>query len=393
MSYAIVRNEKLTRDNAKGSYIHNDRRSKNHSNKNIDPTRTYLNYYLKKNELSYIKEFDKLKNENDLKGQIRSNSIIMCEMIFTSDQAFFDKIGTEETKRFFDECYKFICSYKNLEEKNIISAVVHLDEASPHMHLIYIPVIHTKDKDGNNIDKICARDFWKGRDSYRNLQNAYFKHIKEKGFDLERGLYVEETSREHLTIQQYKSITNYENTKETLKNIKLEFPETPDLRDIKKVMLNRDEKIENEIIKPKDNLIQKLYQDNLSLHKQLSKQSHLIDEAEKYQKERDSIIADNKALNKKVENLEKEFDEKTFNLENKYHRTIYKLEKENHYLTKIITKFEETIQKFIHWICKKFSVSEENNLFRDFEKKTNTLIDPQKQLENKELENEMNMEM
>ena len=31
-------------------------------------------------------------------------------------------------------------------EKNIISATVHLDETTPHMHLVYIPVIHTKDK-------------------------------------------------------------------------------------------------------------------------------------------------------------------------------------------------------------------------------------------------------
>ena len=59
-----------------------------------------------------------------LKGQIRSNSIIMCEMVFTSDKEFFDTIGMEETKRYFEESYKFICNYKNLGEKNIISAVV-----------------------------------------------------------------------------------------------------------------------------------------------------------------------------------------------------------------------------------------------------------------------------
>ena len=45
-------------------------------------------------------------------------------MIFTSDQVFFDKIGEKETKRYFDECYKFICNYKNLGEKNIISAII-----------------------------------------------------------------------------------------------------------------------------------------------------------------------------------------------------------------------------------------------------------------------------
>lgn len=107
-------------------------------------------------------------------------------MVFTSDSEFFNKIGEKETKRYFEECYKFICNYKNLGERNIISAVVHLDEGVPHMHLVYVPVIHTKDKEGNNIEKICARDFWKGRDSYRKLQDKYWEHITSKGFKLQR---------------------------------------------------------------------------------------------------------------------------------------------------------------------------------------------------------------
>ena len=48
-----------------------------------------------------------------------------CEMIITSDKAFFDKIGKEETKRYFKECYKFVSKYQNLGVENIISAVVH----------------------------------------------------------------------------------------------------------------------------------------------------------------------------------------------------------------------------------------------------------------------------
>ena len=179
-------------------------------------------------------------------------------MIFTSDQVFFDKIGEKETKRYFDECYKFICNYKNLGEKNIISAVVHLDEGVPHMHLMFVPVVHTKDKDGNDIDKICARDFWKGRDSYRKLQDAYFNHLKSKGFDLERGMFVEDTDRKHYTVEEYKKITN---TKKILNEIKLELPEVPTITDISKFSLKRDEKILEEIIKPKDDLIKELYKD------------------------------------------------------------------------------------------------------------------------------------
>ena len=114
-------------------------------------TRTHLNYYIKKNKLTYTKEFDKLRTEKNLAGNLRENSIIMCQMIFTSDQEFFDRIGESETKRYFNECYKFICNYKELGEENIISAVVHLDEGSPHLHLMFVSVVQAKDKDGKDI--------------------------------------------------------------------------------------------------------------------------------------------------------------------------------------------------------------------------------------------------
>ena len=394
MSYAIVRNEKLTRAEINGKGTHNDRKAKNHTNKDIDPTRTHLNYYIKKNELTYTKEFDKYMKENNLQCHLRSNSIIMCQMVFTSDQAFFDRIGEEETKRYFDECYKFICNYKNLGEKNIISAVVHLDEGSPHMHLMFVPVVHTKDKDGNNIDKICSRDFWKGRDSYRKLQDAYFNHVKSKGFDLERGMFVEDTNRKHYTIEEYKKITNYENTKKVLNEIKLELPNTPDITDIKvnRLSKKRDEKILEEIIKPKDDLIKELYKDNLSLHKELSKQAKIVNEAEKYQKERDKILADNKELHNQVENIKAEYKEKEFDLEWNYNKQINKLEKENNRLYKIIDKFYETIDKFIVWICKKFVLGESKELIKDFQEETRTFIDPVKQLEHEEREKEWDLE-
>ena len=417
MSYAIVRNEKLTRAEINGKGTHNDRKAKNHTNKDIDPTRTHLNYYIKKNESTYTKEFDKYMKENNLQCHLRSNSIIMCQMVFTSDQGFFDRIGEEETKRYFAECYEFICNYKNLGEKNIISAVVHLDEGAPHMHLMFVPVIHTKDKEGNNIDKICARDFWKGRDSYRKLQDAYFNHVKSKGFDLERGMFVEDTGRKHYTVEEYKKITNYENTKKILNEIKLDLPDTPDITDIKvnRLSKKRDEKILEEIIKPKDDLIKELYKDNLSLHKELSKQSKVVDEAVKYQKERDKIIADNERLNNKVRDLEneykmksnnldfeynnmkteleQEFQDKEFNIEYKYKSKIRSLERDNNHLHKIIDKFYETVEKFIEWICNKFSIGESKQLIKDFEEQTKTFIDPVKQLDFEEKQKELEWDL
>ena len=214
------------------------------------------------------------------------------------------------------------------------------------------------------------------------------------GFELQRGLPKEETDRVHYTLKEYKNITNYEQTKETLKNIKLELPDVPNITDINinRLSKKRDEKILEEIIKPKDDLIQNLYQDNMDLHKELSRQMKVIEEAEKYQKERDRIMSDNANLHNEVEQIKTEYKQKEFDIEWKYKSKIKGLEKENSRLNKIIDKFYETIDKFIHWICKRFDMGAEDNLVRDFQKETNTFLDAEKQLKHEEREKEWDLE-
>ena len=219
MSYAIIRNEKYTKDEMVQLAPHNERMKKQYSNKNIDLSRTSQNYHLKRPiENTYLKEYKRLVSENGLnQGQVHSNSIFACEMILTSDSAFFEQIGVKETKRYFDECYNFISSYNNLGKENILSAVVHLDEETPHMHLVYIPVINSKDKKGNTIRKISASEFWKGKGSYKKLQDSFYKYITERGFDLERG--KENTEREHINTDDMKKLTNFYDTKTIKENI------------------------------------------------------------------------------------------------------------------------------------------------------------------------------
>jgi len=391
MSYAIIRNTKYKRENLKGIFRHNERRNKNYSNENIDKEKSYLNYSLKEPQYSYEKEFDRIREKYNLKGQIKVVSNIACEYIITSDKEFFKTIGEEETKRYFETAYKFVSEYKNLGEQYILSAKVHMDEQSPHMHLIFLPVVHTKDKKGNDIDKLACSEFWKAKDSYRQLQNAFYKYMVENGFDLQRGLPKEETNRQHYSVEEYKKITNFKQTKEILKNMKLELPDVPDIADINinRLSKKRDEKILEEIIKPKDNLIQNLYQDNMDLHKELSRQIKVIEKAEKYQKERDKIMSANANLRNEVEQIKSEYKQEEFDIEWKYKSKIKSLEKENNNLHKIIDKFYETIDKFINWICKKFDMGAEDNLVRDFQKETNTYLDAGKQIKQEEREKEI----
>ena len=394
MSFAIIRNTKYKRENLKGIYRHNERKNKNYSNDNIDKERSYLNYSIKSPKYRYDKEFDRLKEKYNLKGQIKTVSNIACEYIITSDKQFFEEIGEEETKRYFETAYNFVAEYKNLGEQYIMSAKVHMDEETPHMHLIFLPVVHTTDKKGNNIDKIACSEFWKEKDSYRRLEDAFYQYMTSHSFELERGVPKEKTGRVHVDIKEYKELTNFDKTKEKLQNMKLELPDVPEIDDIKMVRWSkkRDEKILEDIIKLKDDLINKLYENNLQMHQQLLRQAKMVEEAEKYQKERNKIMADNRDLHKQVNDIKAEYKEKEDNLEWKYDYKIKTLEKENSYLQNVIDKFRETIHKFIEWICVNFDMGTGDTLIRDFERETRTCLDGEEQIKREEREKDLEME-
>ena len=349
MSYAVIRNEKYKRENLKGIYKHNERKNKNYSNKNIDKTKSHLNYSLKEAAMSYDKLFDELKDLYHLKGQIKTVSNIACEYIITSDREFFQEIGTEETKRYFKEAYNFVCKYKNLEEKYIMSANVHLDEETPHMHLVFIPVVHTKDKKGNNIDKVACSEFWKGKDSYRELQDAFYNHMIEHRFKLERG---QANNSEYVSIETLKKLTGFNEIDNFLKTdfpVPLEIEEVPELISSKYA--------QKQIIEPfkEENL--KLIEQNIYLRRNFSmitEQVKLLDDCEKENKK---LIKENRKLNKENKRLLKDID----------------------LFDKLLSTLQNTVNKLISWVSSVFRVTEKS-LINTFEDETNTCINPMEQL-------------
>ena len=143
MSYAIIRNANYKKDNLAGLYKHNERKNTNYSNRNINKNNFILNYSLKQCNTTYSNAIKVLQQENNLKGRIIKTTNVVCELIITSDKNFFEEIGFEETKRYFQTAYNFVSGYKNLGEKYILSAKVHMDETTPHMHLVFVPVVQT----------------------------------------------------------------------------------------------------------------------------------------------------------------------------------------------------------------------------------------------------------
>ena len=123
-----------------------------------------------------------------------------------------------------------------------------------------------------------------------------------------------------------------------------------------------------------------------------SKQSKVVEEAVKYQKERNTIMADNRALHLEVENIKKKYKEKETDMKWDYENEIKHLEKENSRLNKIIDKFYKTIDKFIEWICDKFNFGDSKELVKKFENETRTFIDPVKQIKKEEREKDFSLD-
>ena len=233
-----------------------------------------------------------LQKENNLQGRIIKTTNVACELIITSDKEFFQKIGEEETKRYFKTAYNFVAGYKNLGEKYILSAKVHMDESVPHLHLVFVPVVHTKDtKTGKQIDKIACSEYWKGKDSYRQLQDNFYKYIKENNFDLERG---KTSNTKHLNLETLKQVTGYDNIKYELTHEQVQ-PLTNDTKNTSLILAQNKELIE--------------YTNKLKL--QLAKSYTAIKKVEELQKENSHIKHENEELKKENHRL-KNYIEKTF---------------------------------------------------------------------------------
>ncbi|MCI8309552.1 MAG: hypothetical protein HFJ45_05075 [Clostridia bacterium] len=298
MSYAIIRNQKYTKEQMIKLCPHNERYKQNYSNKNIDISKTYHNYHLKKPlENNYFKEFKRLKEQNNLKGQLHKNSIYACEMIITSDNSFFKEIGFDETKRYFKTSYDFVCNYKNLGEENIISAVVHLDEETPHLHITFIPVVDSKNKYGNSIRKIGGNDFWKERNSYMLLQDRFYECVRMNGFNLERG--KNNPNKTHKTVEELKKETNFYEVKEKLNDNERNSSIYTSIKSFLNYEQFTPESVENNLLKPLLNENNKLMNEIKNLKLELAKNENFIQYYKNMQNE--NIYLKEKSHSKEIE--------------------------------------------------------------------------------------------
>lgn len=143
--------QKFTRGNLNGLSIHLDRKTDHHSNEEIDPTKTYLNIDLCQ------KEGDTLSRLNNRLKEVycmkRDDVKVGCSWIVTLPKNLKEQTESDQ-QAFFEKTYAFL-SERYGGEKNVLSAQVHLDETTPHLHFVFMPVVWDEKKQR---EKVSAKE-------------------------------------------------------------------------------------------------------------------------------------------------------------------------------------------------------------------------------------------
>ena len=160
------------------------------SNPQIDSSRTHLNYHIIYPMKSYLEIINGRLSELDLKRKIRSDAILMNSFIITSDGEFFKGLRPWEQQEFFRDCAEFFSN--KYGEENMISAVVHMDETTPHMHLNFIPI---------NEGRLSSKSLF-DRQKLAHLQTELHESIGRK-WGLQRG--KEGSQAKHLSTAEFKA--------------------------------------------------------------------------------------------------------------------------------------------------------------------------------------------
>ena len=323
MSYVVARMQKLKADNLVGLGNHDQRKTTNHSNEDIDVSRSHLNYDLVAGRTDNFKtDIEAYINENKAsKRAVRKDAVLVNEWVLTSDKSFFDKLSDDETKRYFETVKEYFAD--NFGDENIRYAVVHMDEKTPHMHMGIVPFDDDK--------KLSAKRIF-NREALQHIQEELPQYLKENGFDVQRGNKNKE--RKNLSVPEYKAM------REELKKIETEKQETQaKLADTKKQL---DE------IKPRDT---KKIASKPTL---MNKNKVTVDKSDLADLEQRASFSDN--YNQMHARARREAD----SLGDKLTRTTWEyndLERENVRLRKLVGTLQDIVRNVDEFLHKKLGIN------------------------------------
>ena len=233
MSYLVLHMDKFKKDAIRGIQSHNRRERESHSNPDIDYSRSTGNYDLCETpSSSYAEAIQNRIDDLLMVKAVRKDAVHLCGLIVSSDKSFFTRIGKDETRRFFVEAAAYLTEFVGKE--NVISAMVHMDEKTPHMHFLHVPVT----PDG----RLSANSIYT-RSSLKKLQTDLPSYLQSRGFEIQRGVEQKPGSaKKHLDTREFKQ------QQEALNNLILESEElAQSSRKILDVLEQREEELKKSI--------------------------------------------------------------------------------------------------------------------------------------------------
>lgn len=125
-------------------------------------------------------------------AKTRSNSVVALDAIYTASGDFFKGKSNEECNQYFRDCLQF----HQRKFGHVISAVIHYDETTPHLHILSVPLT----QDG----RLSAREIIGNRANLSRMQSEFFEQVG-KGYGLERGVQMDgQEKKKHITAQEHK---------------------------------------------------------------------------------------------------------------------------------------------------------------------------------------------
>ena len=226
MSYAIFRSQPIkTLQDLSQIGLHNKREKDVYkSNPDIKLDRIKDNIELVKCNEKYVKKFYELtkdykKEHEERQKNIREDrrksyyrmvndarNVVADELLFTSDSLFFKNKSKEEILRWANTCMDFVYNDLGYTKEQVLHSTIHMDEKTPHIHCVVIPLVKKLDKRTNTERyTISKKQYIKNNEHLSELQDKYHNRLVKAGFDLERGL--KGGTAENINIREFKKMT------------------------------------------------------------------------------------------------------------------------------------------------------------------------------------------
>jgi len=272
-------------------------------------------YEKEHNERMKTERDDRKKTFNEMLN--KSKSVVADELMFTATHNFFDNMSKEEIMRWSDTCMDFVYNDLGYTKEQVLHATIHLDEKTPHIHCVVVPLVKKLDKRTNTERyTISKKQYIKDNIHLSELQDVYNLRLREAGFELERG--IKGSDRKHIKIKEYKRINRELEQKINVRSDRLnkEFEELDKKMessksipfDKKHIVIDKDtfdtmNKVINESKKIKE-LEPKIRQVFAEVNNYVDSYNSLEKENQDFKKEVKSLKSKNEELEKENRNLQ-----------------------------------------------------------------------------------------